>query len=127
MIAFRRVHYNYSLENAVECAKRLNKPLVILEALRCGYPGASDRLPRFVIEGMVDNSVRVHQHLTETVSNGFMGWAISSAVDKHKQTSIGGVAVNLYPARFRSTHQSPSACPRPIKVEKRVVNREVSD
>lgn len=58
MIAFRRAQYNFSLQRAVEWAKRLNKPLVILEALRCGYPWASDRLHRFVIEGMADNAQR---------------------------------------------------------------------
>ena len=56
MISFRRAHYNFSLQRAVEWSKRLNKPLVILEALRCGYQWASDRLHRFVIEGMADNA-----------------------------------------------------------------------
>jgi deoxyribodipyrimidine photo-lyase len=56
MISFRRPQYNYSLQRAVEWAKKLNKPLVILEALRCGYAWASDRLHRFVIEGMADNA-----------------------------------------------------------------------
>lgn len=41
MIAFRRGTYNFSLDRAVEWSKRLNKPLVILEALRCDYPWAS--------------------------------------------------------------------------------------
>ena len=56
MIAFRRDNYNFSLQRAVEWAKRLNKPLVILEALRCDYPWASNRIHRFVVEGMVDNA-----------------------------------------------------------------------
>ncbi len=56
MIAFRRGQYNFSLQRAVEWAKKLNKPLVILEALRCDYPWASDRLHRFVIEGMAANT-----------------------------------------------------------------------
>ena len=34
---------------------RLQKPLVVLEALRSGYRWASDRLHTFVIEGMIDN------------------------------------------------------------------------
>ena len=34
MIAFRRTQWNYSLQRAVEWAKDLKKPLVILEALR---------------------------------------------------------------------------------------------
>jgi deoxyribodipyrimidine photo-lyase len=56
MISFRRGTYNFSLDRAVEWSKRLNKPLVILEALRCDYPWASDRLHKFVIEGMADNA-----------------------------------------------------------------------
>lgn len=57
MIAFRRGCYNYSLQRAVEWAKRLNKPLFILEALRSNYPWASDRIHQFVAEGMWDNAV----------------------------------------------------------------------
>ena len=57
MITYRRATYNFSLQRAVEWAKQLDKPLVILEALRSNYPWASDRLHRFVIEGMADNAL----------------------------------------------------------------------
>ncbi len=56
VIAFRRGQYNFSLQRSVEWAKKLNKPLVILEALRCDNPWASDRLHSFVIQGMADNA-----------------------------------------------------------------------
>jgi deoxyribodipyrimidine photo-lyase len=59
MIANRRTHWNFSLQRAVEWSSRLSKPLVILEALRCDYPWASDRLHRFVVEGMHDNAIRL--------------------------------------------------------------------
>jgi len=55
MIATRRTHDNFALERAIAHAKRLNKPLLVLEALRVAYPFASDRFHRFVIDGMVDN------------------------------------------------------------------------
>jgi deoxyribodipyrimidine photo-lyase len=55
MIAARRVRWNYGLERAVELARELGKPLVVLEALRVGYAYASDRLHRFVIDGMRAN------------------------------------------------------------------------
>jgi len=55
MVAFRRVHWNFSLQRAAEWAKDLERPLVILEALRCDYPRASARLHRFILEGMADN------------------------------------------------------------------------
>src|SRR6187402_976986 len=52
MIAYRRTTSNFALQRAVGVALELGKPLVVLEALRCGYRWASDRLHRFVIEGM---------------------------------------------------------------------------
>ena len=55
MIANRRLHYNYSLDRAIEWASELKKPLLIFEALRCGYEWASDRIHKFVLEGMADN------------------------------------------------------------------------
>ena len=58
MIASRRMTWNFALDRAVEWAEKLQKPLVILEALRCGYPWASDRMHRFVIDGMAENACR---------------------------------------------------------------------
>ena len=56
MTAFRRTSSNFALERALEHARHLGKPLVILEALRVDYPWASDRLHRFVIDGMAANA-----------------------------------------------------------------------
>ncbi len=58
MIASRRLHFNFALDRALELCAALKKPLVIFEALRIAYPWASDRLHRFVIEGMADNAQR---------------------------------------------------------------------
>lgn len=55
MTANRRLTYNFSLDRAVEWARELNRPLLILEALRCDYPWASRRLHAFVIQGMNAN------------------------------------------------------------------------
>ena len=55
MTAFRRAHHNFALQRAVEHARALDKPLVILEALRCDYRWASHRFHRFVMQGMLDN------------------------------------------------------------------------
>jgi deoxyribodipyrimidine photo-lyase len=55
MVANRRLTWNHSLDRALEWCRDLGRPLVILEALRVGYRWASDRLHRFVIEGMADN------------------------------------------------------------------------
>ena len=54
MIAFRRVHWNFALDHAIERARELNKPLMIFEALRVGYPWACDRFHRFVMDGMAE-------------------------------------------------------------------------
>ncbi len=56
MTAFRRTGWNFALQRAVENARSLGKPLVVLEGLRCGYRWASDRLHAFVIQGMTDNA-----------------------------------------------------------------------
>lgn len=56
MTASRRVHYNFALQHAIDRAKQLGKPLLIFEPLRVRYQWASDRIHRFVIEGMRDNA-----------------------------------------------------------------------
>ena len=56
MTAYRRGGWNYSLQRAVDWARDLQKPLVVLEALRSGYRWASDRFHQFIIDGMVDNA-----------------------------------------------------------------------
>jgi len=56
MVATRRAAWSFALERAVERARELDRPLVVLEALRCDYRWASDRLHRFVLDGMADNA-----------------------------------------------------------------------
>lgn len=55
MTAARRTAYNYGLEHAVALARELGKGLVVLEALRCDYLHASQRLHAFIIQGMAEN------------------------------------------------------------------------
>lgn len=56
MIAARRSTANFALDRAAARAVDLGLPLVVLEALRADYPYASDRLHRFVLDGMADNA-----------------------------------------------------------------------
>jgi deoxyribodipyrimidine photo-lyase len=58
MVAQRRTRWSFALQHAAWQADRLGKPLVVLEALRVGYPHASDRFHHFVIDGMADNAAR---------------------------------------------------------------------
>jgi len=58
MISARRTRWNFALEHAIDAAVRLGKRLVVLEALRCDYRWASDRLHQFVLDGMADNAAR---------------------------------------------------------------------
>jgi len=77
MIATRRSHHNFALQRAVEHAVQLNKPLVVLEALRAGHRWSSARLHQFVIDGMRDNAlgfqrpgVRYHPYLEQHDGDG---------------------------------------------------------
>ena len=54
-IAARRTSWNFALERAIAWARELGKPLVFFEPLRCAYRWASDRLHRFVLQGMAAN------------------------------------------------------------------------
>jgi deoxyribodipyrimidine photo-lyase len=55
MVSSRRLRANFALERAVDWAQELKKPLLVFEALRCGYRWASDRLHRFVLDGMAEH------------------------------------------------------------------------
>ena len=55
MVAARRTRFNFALQRAAFWAAELGRPLLVLEALRCDYPWASDRLHRFVLDGMAEN------------------------------------------------------------------------
>ena len=62
MVAMRRLRYNFALDRALEHCRALQKPLLVFEPLRCGYQWASDRLHRFVIDGMADNAAYCIEH-----------------------------------------------------------------
>ncbi|MDH3255665.1 MAG: deoxyribodipyrimidine photolyase, partial [Acidobacteriota bacterium] len=56
MIATRRTRWNFAMDRAAEWAEELGKPLLVFEALRTDYRWASDRIHRFIIDGMRDNA-----------------------------------------------------------------------
>jgi len=58
MVASRRTRFNFGLQHAIDRARELILPLVVLEALRCDYRWACERFHRFVLDGMADNAER---------------------------------------------------------------------
>ena len=62
MTAQRRTRANFALERAVDWARHLGRPLLVLEALAVDYEHASDRLHRFVLDGMKDNAAACLRH-----------------------------------------------------------------
>jgi deoxyribodipyrimidine photo-lyase len=58
MTAAHRTRFSFALDRALDWARALGKPLVVLECLRTDYPFASDRLHTFYLQGMADNSRR---------------------------------------------------------------------
>lgn len=88
MTAYRRLSSNFALQRATEIAKSLQKPLLIVEALRLDYPWASRRLHAFVLQGMRDNAAHAErlQHryfsFVESVpgqGSGMIAWLASRA------------------------------------------------
>jgi deoxyribodipyrimidine photo-lyase len=108
MTMYRRSGWNFALERAVRCAERLQRPLVVLEALRCDYPWASERLHRFVLEGMRDNLAAfarkpaLYYPYVETVPGS--GKGLLAALAKHACLVVG----DDYPA-FMSPHMIQAA------------------
>jgi deoxyribodipyrimidine photo-lyase len=56
MVAARRTSHNFALDRALEWGRKLDRPVLVFEPLRTGYRWASDRLHRFVIDGMADSA-----------------------------------------------------------------------
>lgn len=64
----RRLNYNFALEYAVAWANKLNKPLVIYEALNADYRWNSARTHAFILEGMQERHAHLLQQGFHTIS-----------------------------------------------------------
>jgi deoxyribodipyrimidine photo-lyase len=118
MIANRRMGWNFSLQRAVEWAEDLKKPLVVFEALRCGCRWASDRLHRFVIDGMSDNA----KHLKDS---GVLYYPYLELVEdegKRLVKTLGGracvVVTDDFPCFFLPNMVQAAASQLPVLLEK---------
>lgn len=118
MIANRRTGWNYALEHAVDWAKALDRPLVILEALRSEYPWASDRLHRFILDGMVDNAQRLKNRAVTYYPyiepKPDAGKGLLSAFAQHACV----IVTDDFPAFFLPRMVSSVSPKLPVKVEK---------
>jgi deoxyribodipyrimidine photo-lyase len=117
MIANRRIHWNFGLQKAVEWSRQLNKPLLVLEALRSNYAWASDRLHRFVLDGMADNARRLRT--TPVTYYGYIeerggeGRGLLEALAEHACIVI----TDEYPAFFLPRMVSTAAERLPVRLE----------
>jgi deoxyribodipyrimidine photo-lyase len=117
MIAARRVRFNFGLERAAEWARYLGRPLLILEALRSDYPWASDRLHRFIIDGMADNQAALEGRsasylpYVETERGGGRGLLETLAAD------AAVVVTDDFPTFFLPAMVSAAAKKVPIRLE----------
>jgi len=56
MTSARRIRWNFAMDRAAEWSTELGKPLLVFEALRSDYGWASDRIHKFIVDGMKDNA-----------------------------------------------------------------------
>jgi deoxyribodipyrimidine photo-lyase len=117
MTTARRASSNFGLQRAVETAVELNRPLVVLEALRCDYPWASERLHRFVLDGMAANAaafadcrVLYHPYVepAPAAGRGFV---------RALGTRACAVITDYYPAFFLPRMNAAAAAQLPVRLE----------
>ena len=100
MISARRLGWNFGLQRAVDYAVALRKPLVILEALRCDYPGANDRLHQFVLDGMAVNRRQRGSEPGDSTIPMSNPRGATDATCSHARRSACVVVTDWYPAFF---------------------------
>jgi deoxyribodipyrimidine photo-lyase len=118
MVAFRRTHWNFALDHAIARAKELKKPLVILEALRCDYRWASDRMHRFILEGMAEKSrelagagIRYFPYVERSIGEGK---GLLAALGKHACL----IVTDDFPCFFIPRMIKSAAKQLPVRLEK---------
>jgi deoxyribodipyrimidine photo-lyase len=118
MTSFRRTHWNHSLDRAVSWAQQLSSPLLVFEALRSDYPWASDRIHRFILQGMVDNDAALRR--TRVMYYPYLedspgaGKGLLSALAQHACV----IVTDDYPAFFIPKMVAKAAAQVPVLMEK---------
>ena len=117
MIAARRTRWNFALQHAVSLCVQLGKPLLILEPLDVDYPGASDRLHRFVLDGMAattrvcDKSRATYYPYVETAPQ--RGRGLLQALSRR----ACAVVTDHYPAFFLPRIVTAAAAASAVRLE----------
>ncbi|MEN6484450.1 MAG: deoxyribodipyrimidine photolyase [Syntrophobacteraceae bacterium] len=117
MTAFRRARWNFSLERAVQWAVELGKPLLVLEALRCDYPWASDRLHTFILQGMRDNRERFGPAPAFYYPYVETGRGEGKGLLRSLASTAALVVTDLFPAFFLPRMARAAAEGLPVKME----------
>ena len=79
MTSARRYHYNAALERAIDLAKGLSKPLLVIECISIRHQFSSERILTFVVQGMVDNNIIFRENKLT-----YMPW-----IENHKESGDG--------------------------------------
>ncbi|ABA89952.1 deoxyribodipyrimidine photolyase, putative [Syntrophotalea carbinolica DSM 2380] len=62
MNATRRLSWNFALQRALSWARKLDRPLLVVETLPCDHPHANLRHHAFALDGMADNARYMADH-----------------------------------------------------------------
>ena len=87
MTSFRRFGSNFAIERAIDHARKLQRPLLVLEPLRAAYPNGNARLHTFVLEGMADNWRRAQSLRGAGIHHA--DWEYSGCAEKQRPSSEG--------------------------------------
>jgi deoxyribodipyrimidine photo-lyase len=87
MTATRRLRYNFGLQRAVQWANNLQRPLLIVDAVRTNYRWACDRFHQFLIDGIVERSAQLSAskaaHLAYIEPDANHGAGLMETLAKH--------------------------------------------
>ena len=117
MVAQRRLAWNYALDHAIAVGRNLGRPIVVLEGLRTGYRWASDRVHRFVLEGMEDNARAAREagltYYPYVEPEHGHGRGLLAALSEHACC----VVTDYYPCFFLPRMIAAAAAKLPVRLE----------
>jgi deoxyribodipyrimidine photo-lyase len=116
----QRAHDNPALEYAVQCANRLDLPILVVFALTDNYPEANLRHYRFMLEGLAETRrLLARRRIGMTVRKGDPA-AVVGALLKQSALLVCDVGYTRHQRDWRRTVSAASPC-RTVAVEGDVV------